>query len=249
MLHLPQTLPSGALIGGESRALAKVLARTGGARFMAREADLVRSGDAITGWREASGAIVATTTVPNSGFSRFDVGPPAALICRTGVHCGFVLSVFAPEVSRFTAAIIYSSQGEAKSLLSVSTGQSNNLVFLSESEGQLSLKDRQGTLAVALDLPGGPAKPHLAVLSFTGRALILRLGQRIARAEGSLPAMGHPGDFFIGCRSNRSGLAKTLGASRLHEVLFWPDRALLGSPDPEDAATLAALDAYHRWTF
>jgi hypothetical protein len=56
--------------------------------------------------------------------------------------------------------------------------------------------------------------------------------------------MNHPGDFFIGCRSNRPGLAKTLGASRLHEVLFWPETAL----SPEDEA-LVALGRYHRWTY
>lgn len=249
MLHLPQILPPGALIGGESRALARALTRTSGARFMARGEDLIRDGDRITGWRETTGAALATTTAPNSGGSRFDPGPPAALLCQTGVHCGFVLPEFAPAVERFTAAVIYSSQGQAKTLLSVSTGQSNNLVFLSESDGRITAQDRQNTVEVALDLPEGRAKTHLAMLCFTGRGLTLRLGGRSAQVEGVLPAMAHPGDFFIGCRSNRAGLTKTLGQSRLHEVVFWPDRALIGSSDPDDVAALAALDTYHRWTF
>ncbi len=249
MLQLPQTLPSGALIGGEGRTLAKALAHTGGARFIARDEDVMRADGRITGWREATGAAVAATTIPNSGNSRFDPGPPAAMLCETGVHCGFVMPEFAPEVDRFTVAVIYRSQGEAKTICSVSTGQSNNLIFLSESEGRLTAKDRQNTTEVMLDLPAEPAKARLAMLCFTGRALILRLGARSARAEGVLPAMSHSGDFFIGCRSSRAGLAKTLGASRLHEVIFWPDRALLGSSEPDDVAALSALDAYHRWMF
>jgi hypothetical protein len=249
MLHLPQTLPSGALIGGEGSALTKALAVTGGARFIAREADVVRSDGGITGWREASGAVAAATSTPNTGNSRFDPAIAAAFLFEAGVHCGFFLDAFAPEVRRFTAAVIYSSDGEARTLCSVSTGQSNNLIFLSESEGKLTAKDRQDSVEVSLAMPANPLKTRLVVLCFTGRALSVRHAGRIAQSEGSVPAMAHPGSFFFGCRSNRPGLTKTLGSFRLHEVVFWPDRALIGSTDPDEVAALATLDAYHRWTF
>ncbi len=249
MLHLSQHLPPDALIGGENRALTQALLRTGGARFIARDTDVVRDGDRVSGWREAAGATIAVTTKPNVGYSRFAPGAPAAMLCETGLNCGFMLPDFAPVVERFTAAVIYSSQGDAKTLLSVSTGQSNNLIFLSETDGSLGARDRQSGLGVTLGLPGDLARPRLAVFCFTGRALVLRMGGRSARAEGAVPSMAHPGDFFIGCRSNRTGLAKTLGSSRLHEVVFWPDRALLGSADADDIAALAALETYHRWTF
>jgi hypothetical protein len=32
-------------------------------------------------------------------------------------------------------------------------------------------------------------------------------------------------------------------------VLFWPDRCLPGSDDPEDRAALAALRRHLRWTY
>ncbi len=249
MLHLSQTLPAGALIGGEDRALTKALAVTGGARFTARPADVIRSGDKITGWREATGAVEATTATPNTGNSRFDEVSPAAFRFDTGVNCGFSLAEFAPEVERFTAAVIYTSGGEARTLCSVSTGQANNLIFLSESEGRLGAKDRQGAVEVAMDLTPGRRKARLVILCYTGRALVLKSGGNSVQAEGAVPGMAHPGDFFIGCRSNRPGLTKTLGAMHLHDVVFWPDRALIGSSDPDDVAALAALDAYHRWTF
>ena len=86
-------------------------------------------------------------------------------------------------------------------------------------------------------------------IEIDGRRLRLGLGDAMAEAAGRVPGLAHQADFFIGCRSNRSGLTKTLGQSRLHEVLFWPDRCLPGSDDPEDAAALAALHRYMRWTF
>jgi hypothetical protein len=250
MLHLPQSLPPGALIGREGQVLAKALARTNGAWFTARQDSILRDGDKITGWREASGAVDALTTEPNTANSRFDAGPPGALLCEQGVHCGFVIPDFAAEVACFTAAVIYTSpRNDAKTLLSVSTGQANNLIFLSEADGQLFAKDRQNTAMAEVQLAPNPSQVRLAILTFSGRTLALRAGGKTVTGEGRLPDMNHPGQFFIGCRSNRAGLTKTLGHSRLHDVMFWPDRALLGSTDVDEVAALAALDRYHRWAY
>jgi hypothetical protein len=243
MLEIAAKLPPGALVGAEDRLLAQALVRSGGARFLARDADLIRTDGKITAWREARGAVEAAAAAPNTGHSRFDPGPPGALICADGVNCGFALTGFTPEVKAFTVAVIYASTGEARTLASVFTGQSHNMIFLSESEGRILAKDRQTTIAVSLPRPTGDCQ--LVILSFDGTALRLQAGGQVAEAKGRVPAMNHPGDFFIGCRSNRAGLAKTLGAARLHEVLFWPETALLGADD----GTLAALDRYHRWTF
>ena len=248
MLHIATTLPPGALIGGEERALAQLLVKTGAARFVARAADVLTPDGRITGWREARGAVVAEPSGPNTGNSRFDEGPPAALICEEGRNCGFTLPAFAPRVEAFTAAILYSSEGKARTLLSVSTGQSNNLIFLSEIDGRLSVQDRSGAVAVSLPI-GSEAGVRSAVIVFDGRALRLATGNRVVSASGVVPGMDHPADFFIGCRSSRPGLQKTLGQSRLHEVMFWPDRALLGSDAAADREMLAALDRYLRWVW
>ncbi|MBA3911017.1 MAG: hypothetical protein C0524_14370 [Rhodobacter sp.] len=248
MLEIAGKLPIGALIGGEDRLLSQSLLRTNGARFIARQADVVMAEGTITGWREAQGAVVAEAAGPNTGNSRFDAGPPGAMLCESGKNCGFVLPAFAPRVERFTAAVILTSQGEARTLLSVSTGQSNNLIFLSESEGQLVAKDREGAVEVSLPL-AQTGRARLAVLGFDGRKLWLSCGGQTVVAEGRVPGMDHPGEFFIGCRSNRAGLVKTLGSSRLHEVMFWPDRALQGSDEPDDRAALGALGRYMRWVW
>lgn len=248
MLKIAATLPPGALIGGEGEALAEAVLRSGGARFIAREADLVRTEGAITGWREAQGATVAVPAAPNTGNSRFDPGPPGAMLCREGENCGFTLPGFAPEVEAFTAAVIYRSQGEARTLASVFTGQTQNMIFMVERDGQVQLADRQATAGVALPLRPGRGV-RLALMAWDGRVLRLGLDGQRAEIAAAIPGLAHPADFFIACRSNRSGLAKTLGSSRIHEVLFWPDRCLPGSPDPEDRAALAALEAHVRWSY
>jgi hypothetical protein len=248
MLEIAARLPSGALIGGDDRLLAEAVLRTGGARFVAREGDIVWSNGAITGWREQNGAVEAVAAGPNSGNSRFHAGPPPAVICQEGANCGFTLPGFAPEVEAFTVAVIYRSEGEARTLASVFTGQANNMIFLSEGDGMLLAKDRQNSLEVSLPVASG-RRAKVALLGFDGRSLRLGLGDQRAEVSGIIPGMDHPADFFIGCRSNRAGLAKTLGGSQLHEVLFWPDRCLLASADPEDRSALATLSAHVRWTY
>ena len=69
MLEIAAKLPPGALVGGEERLLAQALVRSGGARFVAREADLVRHEGRITAWREAKGAVEAVAAAPNIGFN------------------------------------------------------------------------------------------------------------------------------------------------------------------------------------
>ena len=248
MLEIAARLPPGALIGGDDQALAQALLRTGGARFVAREADILWANGSITGWRESHMAIEAAVAGPNTGNSRFVAGPPSAMVCAEGLNCGFALQGFAPEVEAFTVAVIYRSEGEAKTLASVFTGQSHNMIFLTEGDGVILAKDKMNSVELSLPVPAGKGA-KLVLLGFDGRGLWLLAGDAEVSVRGAVPDLAHQADFFIGCRSNRGGLAKTLGASRLHEVLFWPDRCLTGSADPEDVAALAALRRHLRWTY
>lgn len=258
MIELAMTLPPGALIGDDDRLLGQAVLATGGARFIAREADILWSNGRISGWREANQAVEAVAAGPNTGNSRFEAGPPGALICQDGVNCGFTLPGFASEVEAFTVAVIYRSTGEAGTLASVFAGRANNMIFLTEGDGVLLAKDKQSTVEVKLpaaktgEAKAGGAKAgeaKLAVLGYDGRSLRLGLGDASAEARGQVPDLAHQADFFIGCRSNRAGLAKLMGQSKLHEVLFWPDRCLPGSDDTEDQAALAALRRHLRWTY
>jgi hypothetical protein len=248
MLELNRKLPPGILIGSEESALLEALAPTGGLRFIARAADMQRDDGKITGWRAADSGALAPTSEPNTGHSKLDGGARPGLQFRDGMNCGFVLPGFAARADSFTAAVIYSSGGEGRTLVSVSTGQTNNLVFVSESKGTWSAADKSGTAALHLPRKAGPGT-HLAMLGYSGQTLSLRAGGQTVSTPAKLPKLDLPGDFFIGCRSNRPGLAKTQGQMVLHEAFFWPGRGLLASARSEDTALLAALDRYFRWTY
>lgn len=248
MLDLRRKLPAGVLIGGEEVAMAEALVPTGGLRLLARDADLERTEGKITGWRSTDGKARALTAEPNTGNSTLDGGARPGLVFRDGVNCGFVLPAFAERADCFTAAVIYSAGGEARTLVSVTTGQSNNLVFLGETRGSWVVTDKAGTASVSQDRKAGPGT-QLAILSYSGQTLSLRAGGQVLSTTAKLPKMDLPGDVFFGCRSNRPGLAKTQGQMLLHEAFFWPDRALLSSARGEDTAFLVALDRYFRWTY
>lgn len=246
MLTIATDLPPGALIGGDAQLLAQAVLKSGGARFVAQAGDLIREEGRILGWREARGAGDAMAVGPNTGNSRFEAGPPGALVCDSGVNCGFVLPEFAREVAEFTVALIYSSGGEARTLAAVSTGQANNVIFLNETGGRLYFKDRSNAVETSLPVASA-ARPKLVIARYDGRSLRLRMDGLEAVGEGRVPDMKQKADFLIGCRSNRPGLTKTLGDLRLHEVMFWPDHALSETGAAEDAQVLSALERYHRW--
>ncbi len=247
-LTLALNLPSAVLVGGEAAALCDELAPLDATWFTARPAHVEAQGAEITAWSAQNGKR-AVPIVPNSGNSRFCTSPPAGFVFQTGVHCGLSLRHIAPSAAQFSVAVRYSAPDEdARTLLSVNTGQANNMIFLSDSDGLITAKDKGNALSVELAAPVRGPEVHLLILSFTGRELALSADGRLASAEGRPADMDRPADLFIGCRSNRAGLTKTLGAARIQDVIFWPDRALLHSAAAEDIACLEALSRYHRWT-
>jgi len=234
------------LIGGEGQALAGAVAASGGLWFTAHPDEVLIDGDAITGWRARVGGVDLRPSAPNQGGSRFGMDPNG-FILRTGAHCGFTLQNAVQKLGRFTAAVVFAAPDEdIRSLFALNTGASNDMIFLSESEGQIFAKDRAGGVSVQLPAPAQrSARWRLAIVSYTGRGLHLWADGAAAYSQGVALGMEGPADMFIGCRSNRSGLAKTLGAGRIREVLFWPNRALLDEPASPD---LTALHRYFRWT-
>ncbi len=247
MLKVSQTLPLGALIGSESAQLQDMIHAQGGVWFHADADHVLVNGDAISGWRATGGTVevIAQTTAPNGGASSFEAG---AFVFKTGVHCGFSLAGAVPKIGPFTVAVIFeSADDDARSLFALNTGASNNMIFLSEADGRIFAKDRAGAIEASLPALVRSTAKRLVVLSFTGRELHLWAGGVMASGAGRPEGLDAPADMFIGCRSNRPGLQKTLGSSRIYDVMFWPTRALLGSLDAADIAALAMLHRYHRW--
>lgn len=248
MLTLEQSLPLGALIGQEGTQLAQRLAADAAVWFNASTDSLGQEAGRITAWRARVGEAVAEPTLPNQGGSGYDDAPPALRLTK-GTHGGFSLRGAAARAGSFTAAVIYSTpDDDARSLLAVNTGTANNLIFLSDAEGEVTAKDRSGGIAAVLPAPRG-VWPKLAVVSLSGQGVFLRAGGRTTMAQGRVQGMDAPADLFIGCRSDRSGLVKTLGGARIHDVIFWAGRAVLAQTDPVDALRLDLLERYLRWTY
>lgn len=246
MLTIAQDLPPACLIGSEGQALGVSVAAAQGMWFNAHPDHVLVDGDAITGWRARVGGVDLRPSAPNQGGSRFDIDH-GGFVLRAGVHCGFTLPNAVQKLGRFTAAVLFAApDDDIRTLFALNTGASNDVIFLSEAEGQIFAKDRAGGVGVYLP---APAQRHprlrMAILSYTGRALHLWADGAAATGAGTAIGMDGAVDMFVGCRSNRPGLAKTLGTGRIRDVIFWPGRALLdeaGSPD------LAALHRYFRWT-
>ncbi len=245
VLTIVQSVPRACLIGGEGPALGAAVAASGGLWFAAHADEVLVHGDAITGWRARVGGAELRPSAPNAGGTRYDTENPS-FILRSGLHCGLTLAGAVQRANRFTAAVIFSApDDDIRSLFALNTGAANDMIFLSEAEGQIFAKDRAGGVAAYLPSPRRHGRWRLAIVSYTGRALHLWADGAQVVGAGVAVGMDGPADLFVGCRSNRAGLAKTLGAGRIRDVLFWNDRALLAE---ENSPELAALHRYFRWT-
>lgn len=245
MLTISERIPQACLIGVDDHVLAEAVAASEGLWFSANPDEVLLDADKICGWRARVGGVDLRPCAPNQGNSQFS-HQPNGYVLRAGVNCGMTLEGAVTKLSSFTAAVIFSApQEDIKTLFSLKNSDKNEMIFLSESEGQIFAKDRAGGVAVQLPSPKRKSRSRMAIVSYTGRALYLWADGAQAMAEGVAVGMSSgPRDFFLGCRSNRKGLVKTLGAGLIHDALFWKGRALLAEgAGPE----LAALHRYFRW--
>lgn len=244
MLTISQNVPPQVVIGSETQMLGAGIAETGGIWFHADPDHVMLSGRAIAAWRAMDGARQAVPTQPNAGGSSFDPRH-SGFVFQTGLHCGFTLAGAVPRITRFSVAVVFTSPlGEARSLFALNTGAANAMIFLSQAGGRIFAQDRGGALAVDVPTPPRPDAKQLVILSYENRCLSLWADGVLAQCTGRPEGLDAPADLFIGCRSHRPGLVKTLGASLIHEVMFWPDRAIW----TQDLAMVAMVQRFHRWT-
>ncbi len=256
MLKLAKDLPERAILGDQRAALRAVLDPTTALWF---EADKTRfnvdKSRAISAWR--SGDTTATPAQPNDGngtLSRFV--KDAGLTCQTGLNCGLTVEKATQNATRFTMAVLYrpAIEGDPETLLTVNTGYNGGddkdaaYLFLAERDGELSVKDTRGSIELNVPSRAKPGEDHFVIVTLAGDTIAL--AQNVAPAEvmrGAQPPMQNPADLFIGCRSHRKGLKKTLGNSIIREVFFWPDHTLLLPRSDEDAHLYRQLKLYQLW--
>lgn len=259
MVELDLPLPHGALCNAEAACTAD-LVRTGVITW-AGQALATDAKGSVTGWPASGNGPTAIPTDPNTGHGQIGAaGDLGGLQCRDGVHCGLVAMDAAPDAGHLSLALRYLPPwlGEAKTLITLNTGggakksAGQNYLYLAEAEGILTLKDDLGLIALDLAAPAMDG-PRLVIFSVTGPALSLALlgpGGKLTctRAMAASPILTGTGHLFIGCRNQRPGLTKTLGAALIADIWLWPGASLLGGNTSRDHAALLAMRRFWLWS-
>lgn len=262
MIELDETLPLGAICNADLDSLQSHIG-TLGAIWLSGQGAGMQLGpeDELLAWDARAGDGRALPSLPNEGHGKAAyIGDIAGLAAKPEINCGMVLEAACPNPTRFSAAVIYlpDPTGQTRTLWSMNTAQAQgkgdrgDYIFLSESDGEVTLKDTKGALELTTKAPLAPLdQPRLIVASVQGSqvALICDTERGVQSASGQDAGLRGPADFFIACRSNRRGLPKTLGGGVILDVLLWPDCDLLIDPDAQARARLEALRHYYLWGY
>jgi len=243
MLILDADLPQAALQGAEAPALAAAITAVGGRWYQATPEWLSLDDGTITEWRPRAGQGLALPAQPNRGNARLD---PAGLRLIPASNCGFCATDAAADAADFSFAVLcHPGAEDLRTLLTLNLQGAKNYLFLSHQSGQVSFKSQSDSGEVSLPMPFGA--PVLLVAGFSRGRFFLRAGAELAQsATPPDTTITGPADLFIGCRSHREGLPKTLGDGHIAQVFFWP-RNILDPKDPAGAPQLAALEDYLFW--
>lgn len=255
MIRVDDDLPEAALLDGCSADLAAAVAAAGG-KWLHGEARHFRLGaeGVILGWRTTDGTAEAVPTKPNEGHGRWvETDTGSGLRCRTGVHCGLVLPGVLDRVARFSMAVLYRNdpEGEARTLLTINgegDGGSAPYFFLADYGDSYLAKDTsEGLSLAALKTPGVQGLRCVVVTLDQGRVALQDSGGPVQMAQGIAPDLPMPASLFVGARSHRGGLQKTLGDAVIEDVLIWPGMSLLMPQTAADEVQRLKLSRYYLW--
>jgi hypothetical protein len=176
----------------------------------------------------------ATPAKPNTG--NLQLSSNGGLAFQSQINSGLIVRDALIEPSEFTIAVRYiSDDGEARSLLTVNPTDQDSYLFLAEKDGFVSWQDQQDHSQVSVPAPAGGG---WLIAGFNAGSLSLAaihdngtLPDFVRTAQPSTEissALAGASDLFIGCRSHRNGILKTLGSSRIHDVLVWIDQDVTG---------------------
>lgn len=171
----------------------------------------------------------ATQAEPNAG--NLKLAKVGGLAFQSRINAGMVVRDAIVEPVQFTLAVRFTSDGgEARSLLTVNPNDHDTYLFLSEREGHVSWQDQQDETELSLPSPtaggwviGGYRDGVMSMATADLGGAVSKPLQSALPSGEIKAAMKGACDLFIGCRSHRKGILKTLGASRIHDVLVWID--------------------------
>lgn len=181
-----------------------------------------------------------------SRFDNYNAGVPG-LQFNTDQHCGYVTANVGTSGRTWSCAVRFAAAGDdPRTLFTLNPDSVDNYVFLQQKAGQTTLKDQRSTLDLTVDEARRDSGSRLVVAGMSADRLWMRVQDgpvEMTPAKSGID-LALPHNLFFGCRSNKKGLQKTLGAFVLQDVIFWPDRNIL---EPDHAGTLQALDLPDLW--
>jgi hypothetical protein len=209
--------------------------------------------DALTVHRDDSGVVQKWSPQNELGTAAEPVKPNTdnlrlsemgGLSFEREVNAGLVIDDALVDPMTFSCAIRFASDhGEARTLLTVNPRDHDSYLFLSEKDGHISWQDQkdQSTASIPTPKRGGwivagfnEGKLSLSTAS-VGADVGLPVSSEAMKAELAADFLG-ASDIFIGCRSHRKGITKTLGSSRVMDVLLWIDQDVCAkNPDQLNA--------------
>lgn len=221
MLYVDLDLPQGALLpepGEESHD------DPGGIVFDAEGLEF--EGEGVTGWRDLTGMNLARPSKPNAGYARQDrIGERPVLRLKERVNCGFVWEQITLKRSQLSMAIMFASpEGRASTLMTLNPCEGRDYLFLSETGGAVEMKFRDAQAGVSQACPVQPEAFTLVCATIAqGKMKLAVNGAAPSAMAAASPFETGAYDLFIGCRSDRAGIAKTLGEGAIARLWIWPD--------------------------
>lgn len=261
MLELDQDLPETVLLNSGRSNFAATLQGKDALWFNdshgALEAD--KDSGVITRWQSTDGTHAATPAQPNEGNGLLvSSGDVKGLQCVPEVNCGLVVPEITQSAGTFTMAVIYqpSEDYPAKTLLTLNTSyvggkdHEANYLFLSDGGDFFTVKDVRGCVDLTAPVTSSPNGMRMAIVTLSGDTLAVAENRNPPTIiQGTDTGMRTTADLFIGCRSHRGGLKKTLGGAVITEVIFWPKHALLLPRTQADTDAHLALKRYFLWEY
>lgn len=251
MLLLNTTVPEALILKEPNAVLPAKLVAQGAHWFAARPEHATLSEDpvpAIQMWRSRTSDLVMQKTHPNRNNSAFrPESQGGGIEFISGKHCGFYLSNVTLNAQKWSCALRFEApQNSARTLLTLNSGTVDNYMFLQQIMGQVIFKDQKSTLEItaAQDPTSRPVTTLYA--AFSDQRLWLRVDKGPVQTTGTradIP-LTNPLTLYIGCRSNKARLLKTLGHFFLHDAILWPDTNIL---DLEHKGTLDLFDHPELW--
>lgn len=191
-------------------------------------------------WHARCGNVIAVPARPNMGHSQgITLAGISCLAFQPQVNCGYCIPDAISETSPFSIAVIYapSIEHEPRSLVTINPKEDDNYLFLSERDGAIELTDKAASFSLRHPITQDCKGFRLVVISYANGVYSLAEEGRIVkhsidsdyaqRNEDAQRDTSGMSDLFIGCRSHRKGILKTLGKLSLADVFLWQGKDIL----------------------